>query len=76
MPWRSKGVVPAAGAVVCPAPPGIAQAAVDIYAVSAMREKIAKSTRRNLVAVAHLAVTSTANKVAGIALGLGKSNVR
>jgi hypothetical protein len=41
-----------------------------------MREKIAKSTRRKLVAVAHLAVTSTANKVAGIALGLGKSNVR
>ena len=68
-----EGRRPGGGAVVCPAPPGIAQAAMGMYAVSAIREKIAKSTRRHPIAVVRLAFTSTGNTVAGMALRLGKS---
>src|SRR3954463_2497093 len=70
MPWRSNGVLPlvsVAGTAASPAPPGIAQAGVDMYARRDIaRTVIAKSTGRIPGAAEELVFTSTANTVATI----------
>src|SRR3954466_14400242 len=70
MPWRSNGVLPlvsVAGTAASPAPPGIAQAGVGMYARSDIaRTVIAKSTGRNPGAADELGFTSTGNTVAAL----------
>src|SRR3954447_9595729 len=68
MPWRSNGVpalVSVAGTAASPAPPGIAQAGVGMYARSDIAKTVtAKSAGRNRKAAKELVFTSTANTVA------------
>src|SRR3954452_1770598 len=72
IPWRSNGVSPlvsVAGTAASPAPPGIAQAGVGMYARSDIaRAVIAKITGRNPGAAEELVFTSTGNTVAAISL--------
>src|SRR6476659_4682817 len=64
MPGRSKGVSPAAGGgATCSAPPGAAEA-MRVSAVSAITNRIARSTRRSPDAGVLLVLTSTPNTVA------------
>src|SRR4051812_28801943 len=70
IPWRSNGVPPlvsVAGTAASPAPPGISQAGVGMYARSDIaRTVIAKSTGRIPGAGEELVFTSTGNTLAAI----------